>query len=1022
MLRRLRNFIGLDDSPEHKDEDFSVEEDSPAPKVEPQEIPPGFKLRHTLRGHKEVIRDIAWSPDGKILASTSFDGDVRLWDSITGQLIRTMPNIRTPTLSWAPDGSTLAVTDMGGTVQLRDLGTGQVIHLLKPDVSYPSAHIAWSPKGNLLASSSGSTCLLWNISTGKIVQTFKFTKSFLSYTIPVWHPHGDVLAIANVGQPIQIYDAETGQLLHTFGEHDIGSINITWSRDGQLLASAGLPQIEVWNVATGRKLRTLEGHTGYVNSVSFSYDNRLLASKSPDGTVQLWRCDTWEPVAVLLEKSKAKSLSGALAFHPIAPILATRGGEDTIIRIWELDFNLLLNIPAAVPSVHYTNAKVVLVGDSGVGKSGLGLVLSGEPFAATESTHGRRVWTFDSREVECDNGRKETREILLWDLAGQPGYRLIHQLHLNEVAAALVVFDARSETDPFAGVRHWDRALRQTQRLQGDTAPPLKKLLVAARTDRGGIGVSRERIERLMRDLSFDGYFETSAREGWAIAELADAIRDAIAWDHLPIVSSTELFQTIKEFLIQEKAAGRLLSTAADLYRAFLISGAAPSEVEDLPAQFETCIGRVESRGLIRRLSFGNLILLQPELLDAYASALVNAAKSEPEGLGSIAEEDARTGRFPMSRDERIQDKEQEKLLLIATVEDLLNHEIALREQADDGPHLVFPSQLTRENPDLPDPEGKAVIFGFEGPVLNIYATLAVRLSHSGVFKKQELWKNAATYTAVRGTCGMFLREVEEGRGELTLFFDALASEETRFQFEEYVRTHLKRRALPESLYRRRVFRCDGCGFIVTDQLVRLLAEQHIDRLDCPVCKQPILLIDGEERLSLERAAFISEMDHAADVQRDRETAASILQGKIETGDFDVFLCHNSADKPAVKAIAERLKEQGILPWLDEWELRPGLPWQKALEKQIKRIKSAAVFVGKKGIGPWQDMEVQAFLQQFVKRRAPVIPVLLPDAPKTPKLPPFLQNMTWVDFRSDEPDPLARLIWGITGERDLHHR
>lgn len=103
------------------------------------------------------------------------------------------------------------------------------------------------------------------------------------------------------------------------------------------------------------------------------------------------------------------------------------------------------------------------MGDSGVGKSGLALVLSGQPFAPTESTHGRHVWPFDSQEVRSGPGRTDIRETLLWDLAGQPGYRLINQLHLDEVAVALVVFDARSETDPFAGVRHWDRALRQAR-------------------------------------------------------------------------------------------------------------------------------------------------------------------------------------------------------------------------------------------------------------------------------------------------------------------------------------------------------------------------------------------------------------------------------------------------------------------------------------------------------------------------------------------------------------------------------
>ena len=132
---------------------------------------------------------------------------------------------------------------------------------------------------------------------------------------------------------------------------------------------------------------------------------------------------------------------------------------------------------------------------------------------------------------------------------------------------------------------------------------------------------------------------------------------------------------------------------------------------------------------------------------------------------------------------------------------------------------------------------------------------------------------------------------------------------------------------------------------------------------------------------------------------------------------FDVFLCHNIADKPAVKEIGLKLVDQGIVPWLDQWELRPGVPWQRLLEEQIAKIKSAAVFVGREGIGPWQRQELDGFLREFAKRNCPVIPVLLPGASVEPSLPRFLKEMTWVDFRVSQPDPLARLIWGITGKR-----
>jgi hypothetical protein len=146
-------------------------------------------------------------------------------------------------------------------------------------------------------------------------------------------------------------------------------------------------------------------------------------------------------------------------------------------------------------------------------------------------------------------------------------------------------------------------------------------------------------------------------------------------------------------------------------------------------------------------------------------------------------------------------------------------------------------------------------------------------------------------------------------------------------------------------------------------------------------------------------------------------TRGDDLERRRAAGKFDVFLCHNIADKPAIKIIGRQLMERGILPWLDEWELRPGMPWQRLLEEQVAGINAAAVFVGPNGMGPWQRHELDSFLRQFAERACPVIPVLLSNAPGEPKLPMFLQNMTWVDFRGDANNALDRLIWGITGCR-----
>jgi hypothetical protein len=136
------------------------------------------------------------------------------------------------------------------------------------------------------------------------------------------------------------------------------------------------------------------------------------------------------------------------------------------------------------------------------------------------------------------------------------------------------------------------------------------------------------------------------------------------------------------------------------------------------------------------------------------------------------------------------------------------------------------------------------------------------------------------------------------------------------------------------------------------------------------------------------------------------------------TKSFDVFLSHNSKDKPAVRELAEVLRARGLNVWLDEWELIPGRPWQEELEKIIETIGSSAVLVGKDGLGPWQDREMRGCLNEFVRRKLPVIPVLLPGAPEAPKLPIFLNEFTWVDLRGGlTEEGIDRLHWGITGRR-----
>ena len=114
---------------------------------------------------------------------------------------------------------------------------------------------------------------------------------------------------------------------------------------------------------------------------------------------------------------------------------------------------------------------------------------------------------------------------------------------------------------------------------------------------------------------------------------------------------------------------------------------------------------------------------------------------------------------------------------------------------------------------------------------------------------------------------------------------------------------------------------------------------------------------------------------------------------------YDVFLCHNSEDKPVVREIAQKLSAEKIKPWLDEADIRSGIFWDTAIGQQLETVKSAAVFVGQHGVGPWQRREIIALLDQFDRRGCPVIPVILSSAPTDTVLPWSLVSLHCVDFR-----------------------
>jgi small GTP-binding protein len=940
-----------------------------------------------------------------------------------------------PGLTWSPGGDKLAYRD--------DEGQGRLLNLSGPNPAGGEAApaetlrivsaMAFALDGDRLAALSPSlpdrmTLTVLKPGQGKLwecVLTRNRMSPHRSEGVNLaWSPDGRFLACTIGTSAIWLIDAHNGQLVGQFDHHALTVTGLAWVDDDWLLSASEDATLQLWHRDGSVPSTVVETipSAGMVFvreqgiALIWSTEGELFAWSLADVPTQLWHRPPSRSVAAHFTRLAVSAASDLMA-------LVDAGATELILVS---DWDKTLSAPAATPT--YANAKVLVLGDSGVGKSALAMVLAGEEFRATESTHGRRIWRLPATEEPGTSG--DDHEVLIWDLAGQPGYRIVHQLHLSGAAVALVLFDSRSETTPLAGVREWTRAVRHAHPV---TTGGLTTFLVAARTDRGGITVSTERIQQVMADFALDAYFETSAKEGTGIGLLRSRLLAAIDWERIPKITSTALFAEAKRFVTEQKSSGNLLTPLDELSRVF--QAAVPGGLELLQAElqipdpndaeaqeaasaaltavFEGCVARLESAGLVKRLKFWDYVLLQPELLDAYASAIVNASRDEPDGLGSILETKVVERDFPLPATDRVLDERQEQLLVFATLEELIQAELVLREPTADGMQLVFPSALRRDLPASEGPRGDGVVFRFEGPIENVYATLIVRLSRSNQFTRVATWQSAARFAADQGECTICLKSDGEGRAELWIGYDRVP-DYLRLQFERFVHAHLDRRATVGTVTRERQYSCPDDYTAFTPEQVERVRDRGRDSILCPVCENRVALRDDYQPMA-DADQSTAAMDASADVGRDQAAAATVLRGKETVAEFDVFLCHNWEDKPAVRILAQQLRERGIRPWLDEEQFRPGLPWQRMLEEQIQHIPAAIVAVGSQ-IGPWQDQELAAFLRQFVRRRCPVIPVLLPDA-DPPPLPSLLDGMTWVNLGTAIPDPLDLIVWGITGRR-----
>lgn len=346
-----------------------------------------------LHGHTARVTDIAFHPNGRMLASSSLDHTVRLWDVMSGETRAVLHDHEQPVwaVAFSPDGNLLASSDLSGMIYLWDSQQAELQQVLNGHVATVRS-LVFDPRGKWLASTGhDGKVVVWDIATGETFKTFEPSQDILLCV--AFSPDGAYLAMGGDERTIYLINTETWRTLYPLRVHSDAVCDIAFSPDSKTLVSAGADHlvciwdlqalqirhrlsgyskrvdalafhpsgkslvsghydrgIRFWDIQTQHVFQTLQGHSGGVNSLAFSDDSTLLASGNDDGSVLVWQMPQTEegrPNRLYVLRGHRRDVTSVIFYN--APQDANMQGskrllsssEDRGVGVWDLELGQL---------------------------------------------------------------------------------------------------------------------------------------------------------------------------------------------------------------------------------------------------------------------------------------------------------------------------------------------------------------------------------------------------------------------------------------------------------------------------------------------------------------------------------------------------------------------------------------------------------------------------------------------------------------------------------------------------------